>query len=113
VVVGGAAVTGAIVGSLTTALPVAVLYLFVEFSSECYPWQTSGQVWVVLQAVGPGLVAGILWGIMAGLTTRWMANRMGGRAGLGCLGALLLVSLLVAVVVALMWFVWVVFNLCP
>ena len=38
VVVGGAAVTGAIVGGLTTALPVALLYLWTEMSPYCAPW---------------------------------------------------------------------------
>jgi hypothetical protein len=111
-VVGGATLTGAILGALTTGLPLVLLYLWEGMSPYCAPWGTSARVSWVLQASIPGLIVGALWGIMAGLVTRWMANRKGGRAALGCLGSLLLVSVLIAVAVALVWFVLVAWSIC-
>jgi hypothetical protein len=112
VVVGGAAVTGAIVGGLTTALPVALLYLWTEMSPYCAPWGVSARVSIVLQLAIPGVVVGTVWATMAGLITKWMANRKGGGWGLGCLGVLLVVSLFIAVAIAFMWFIWASFSIC-
>jgi hypothetical protein len=112
VVVGGATVTGLIVGALTTSLPMALVYLSREFGRTCYPWQASERVSAVLMLTLPGAVVGALWGAVAGLIVRWMTVRRGGKAGLGCLGALLLASLFLAVVVALVWVAWVVWGVC-
>jgi hypothetical protein len=49
---------------------------------------------------------------MAGQIVRWMTKRKGGTAGLGCLGALLLVGLFLAVPVAFVWFALVAWGVC-
>jgi hypothetical protein len=59
VVVGGATLTGALAGALTTALPMALLYLSREFGRTCYPWQSSERVEAVLMLAVPGAVGGL------------------------------------------------------